>query len=332
MNVKVLIDAIVRQNMVLVAQLSTVAGVRAPLAHVANQVFLELVQELEAQGLRQKVIADMFGLALRSYQRKVQRLLASETDEGRSLWEAVLTFVSEHDVVSRVDVLQRFRHDDEAMVRGVLDDLVSSGIVYRRGRGSSTVYRYADDDGSDRTEADAALTWVAIYRQGPVTFDDLCAAVRLDPDTIEEAVDRLQADGRVREVMVGAQRGYATNAFFSGYDEPHGWEAALFDHYQAVVTAISTKLRGGTTRASRADVLGGSTYSFDIWDGHPFEERVLGMLRRTREEADQLLTEVHAYNTSAAAETARSAEDRPGAARVSFYVGQSVRVEDEVET
>lgn len=66
-NVKVLIDAIVRQNMVLVAQLSTAAGLRAPLAHVANDVFLDLVAELESQGVRQRVIADMFGLALRSY-------------------------------------------------------------------------------------------------------------------------------------------------------------------------------------------------------------------------------------------------------------------------
>ncbi len=39
MNVNALIDAIVHQTTVLVAHLATASGVRAPLAHVANQVF-----------------------------------------------------------------------------------------------------------------------------------------------------------------------------------------------------------------------------------------------------------------------------------------------------
>ena len=39
MNVNLLIDALVRQTTVLIAQLATIAGIRAPLAHVADQVF-----------------------------------------------------------------------------------------------------------------------------------------------------------------------------------------------------------------------------------------------------------------------------------------------------
>ena len=58
MNIQVLIDAIVRQTTILIAQLATSAGARAPLAHIANQVFLELVAELKAQGLGNKVIPD----------------------------------------------------------------------------------------------------------------------------------------------------------------------------------------------------------------------------------------------------------------------------------
>jgi hypothetical protein len=71
MNVTYLIDSIVQQTTVLIAQVATTAGVRAPLAHVANRVFLDLVTEIERQGVARKVVADMFGLALRSYQQKV---------------------------------------------------------------------------------------------------------------------------------------------------------------------------------------------------------------------------------------------------------------------
>jgi hypothetical protein len=325
-NVQILIDAMVRQTMVLVAQLATTAGMRAPLAQVANQVFLELVGELERQGVRQKVIADMFGLALRSYQRKVQRLLASESEPGRSLWEAVLSYVAERATVSRADVLIRFRNDDDAMVRGVLDDLVSTGLVYRRGRGDAAVFRAAsaeeigEDAGIDAVESAEHLVWVAVYRNGPLTREGLGEVVRLEDDLRDAAVTRLLADGRVTEDPgANGVAVLAASDFFTAYDDAKGWEAALFDHYQAMVTAMVAKLRGGATRATRADVTGGSTYSFDVGPAHPFEERVLGFLSRVRREADALLEDVHIYN--------RANERAPKPVRVSFYVGQSLRSE-----
>jgi hypothetical protein len=74
MQTRHLIDGIVRQTTVLIAQLSTAGGVRSPLAHVADQVFVSLAREIESQGVGRKVAADMFGLALRTYQKKIQRL------------------------------------------------------------------------------------------------------------------------------------------------------------------------------------------------------------------------------------------------------------------
>jgi hypothetical protein len=90
MNAALLIHAIVRQTTVLIAALATASGQRAQLASVANLVFADLVRELREQGLGNKIIADMFGMALRTYHRKLARLSASRTVHGRSLWEAVL--------------------------------------------------------------------------------------------------------------------------------------------------------------------------------------------------------------------------------------------------
>src|SRR6186713_419291 len=143
MNTQILIDNIVRQTTVLIAQLATSGGVRAPLAHIANQVFLELANELSGQGISRKVSADMFGMALRSYRRRVQRIAASETDRGRSLWEATLDYLSQRDLVSRREVLERFRRDDDTLLRGVLKDLCESGLVFKIGAGQETAYRAA---------------------------------------------------------------------------------------------------------------------------------------------------------------------------------------------
>jgi hypothetical protein len=125
---------------VLVAELATAAGGRAPLAHVAGHVFVELVRELKAQGLGNKVIADMFGLTLRTYHDRVRRASESVTDRGSSLWEAALRYVRQRQMLSRADLLQRFRADDEASVRGVLSDLVDSGLLFKSGRADLTTY------------------------------------------------------------------------------------------------------------------------------------------------------------------------------------------------
>src|SRR5687768_10421713 len=131
MNPQLLIDAIVRQTMVLIAQLSTAAGVRAPLAHVADQVFLDLAREIEAQGVSRKVAADMFGLALRSYQTQVQRLARSSTERDRTLWEGILAYLEEHGTANRKRLFEHFEHDDPGSVGAVLSDLVQSKLVER---------------------------------------------------------------------------------------------------------------------------------------------------------------------------------------------------------
>src|SRR5690606_2394810 len=138
MNVKLLIDGIVRQTTVLIAQLSTAAGSRSPLSRVTDEVFLSLAREIEAQGVRRHVVADMFGMALRSYQKKMQRLIEGNTQRDKTLWEAVLAFVSaEHPTRSRV--LERFSLDGEKEVIAVLTDLVRSGLVFTTGSGRSAV-------------------------------------------------------------------------------------------------------------------------------------------------------------------------------------------------
>jgi hypothetical protein len=142
MDIQRLISTMVRQTMVLIARLSTAGGVRSPLARVADQVFLGLVTELQRQGVGKKVAADMFGLALRSYQLKLQRLQESASEAGATLWSAVRSFIEQRGAVARLDVVRRFARDDEATLRGILSDLIESGLVYRTGRSDATINRF----------------------------------------------------------------------------------------------------------------------------------------------------------------------------------------------
>jgi len=330
-NVNLLIDNIVRQTTVLVAQLATAAGGRAPLAHVAGQVFVELVRELKAQGLGNKVIADMFGLTLRTYHDRVRRASESVTDRGSSLWEAVLRYARQRQMLSRAELLQRFRADDEASVRGVLSDLVDSGLLFRSGRGDHTTYRAASDAeasavlAGDPDASAAGMVWVLLHQGGPRTGEELARELNLSPDGVERALGLLLAQGRCREE---AGRFRADQCVIL-YGDELGWEAALFDHFQAMVTAIASKVTQGKNRAARDEATGGSTYHFDLYRGHPKEREVLALLSSVRQRASALREEVEratAERTEGERAGAAAGEAAPAAPeeyRVVFYLGQN---------
>jgi hypothetical protein len=331
MDAGLLIDAIVRQTTVLIAQLATAGGARAQLAHTANQVFLDLVASLKEQGLGNKVIADMFGMALRTYQTKVQRLSESRTDRGRSLWEALLSFVQDSQgggPVGRGEVLRRFRHDDPLVVGGVLKDLVDSGLLYRSGRGDHAQYgivqAHAGEPAASADERAQAFVWSCVHRLAPASAAQVAEALSMDPALVERALAALESDGRAR-------RSAADPALFESdgcvlpVGSPIGWEVAVFDHFQAMVMALCAKLNSGQRRAGASDLIGGSTFSYDTWPGHPLHAEATGFLARFRSEGAALRQRIAEYNQAHAA----AGDDEQ---RVVVYAGQLVlSSETEVE-
>jgi len=321
MHTRLLIDAIVRQTMVAIAQLSTTDGVRSPLSHVADRVFLDLVEELERQGVGKKVIADMFGLALRSYQQKVQRLTESATDEGVSLWAAVKKFLEKKRVARKAEVLTRFCNDDGASVRGILKDLVTSGLVVQTGRGESAEYRVAtDDDGArephHQIERNAAVTWVHVYQDGPITRSALLHQLPLSDDQLDAALRSLVADGRISKTGTNGESRYSAERCLIPVENEAGWEAAVMDHHRAVMTALALKVRGGAPSGTTASELGGSTFVFDLCPNHPHEAEARALLLETREKMSHLWDKVVAHNGSR-----EKADDDY---KVTFYFGQAI--------
>jgi hypothetical protein len=265
----------------------------------------------------------MFGLALRTYRRKVQRLTESQTVAGRSLWEAVHEFLSERSVALQGEVLARFDRDDQQIVRGVLQDLVDSGLVFRAGRGHGSSYRVAtradlEHARSSESDVDGAdmLVWAVIYRLGPIDGTKLGAHVSLPREELDAALGRLIVKGRVAVAGAAEARTYRADAFVAPLGEPAGWEAAVFDHFQAVVTTICRKLSADAVPAGMTDRIGGSTYTLEVWPGHALEDEVLGELAAFRKRLGFLRDRVVAHNRSTRVPSKRS--------KVTIYGGQCV--------
>jgi hypothetical protein len=222
-------------------------------------------------------------------------------------------------------VLRRFHRDDGELVRGALHDLVENGLVLKMGRGPRTAYRAAtreeiaslergpEHDGSDE------LVWAIVFREGPITHPALSALVR--GDALEGALSRLISAGRVQRTTPSGQVTYSAREFLIAEGAERGWEAAVFDHFQAVVKTIGARLRSENIPLPGA--LGGSTYAFDVWPGHPHEAEVLGMLQSLRERTGDLKKKVREYN---------GAHRRPRRyTEVTFYGGQTSVEHEELE-
>lgn len=327
MNVQLLIDRLVHQTTILVAQLATTSGIRAPLSHVANQVFLDLSVALEEQGVGRKVAADMFGMALRSYQAKIRRISESSTNQNITLWEAIFDYIKSQQVVTKVEVLRRFRHDDEASIKGILTDMVANHVVFQTGHHHNATYRVVSDleleaiiKHEDR-EAMPWLVWSAIYQNKQLSHEQLEAMFSKRLDILAESLDELLKQHHVQVEETPEGKVYRSELCVIPMEDPAGWEAALFEHINTVFGAVGLKLQQMQLKAKPTDTIGGSTYHFNLWPGHPHEEEVLGLLRTVRAQAGQLRQRVTDYNIN-------HTEDQP-TQRVSFYVGQMVITEDQ---
>lgn len=320
MQAQLIIDAMIRQQTILIAHLATAAGMRAPLAHVADQIFLDISNELRRQGVGAKVIADMFGMALRSWQAKIRRATESRTDVGRTLWEAVYSFLSHHGQVSRSRILERFKYDEDVMLKGVLNDLVESQLIFKAGRGDSTSYIMAPsnidvastDESNTRNDQTDALIMVTLYHSQPAKVEGLQQQLNLPLDIIRESLNRLESNGLSRK----DDEGWYCQSLYLPTDDPVVWGAALLDHYQSVISALCIKLRGGNDRARDYDLTGGSTYSFNFWTGHPLEAEITGLLKEFRYKMSNLSAKKKALNIQC--------PDHLEESKLIFYFGQAI--------
>jgi hypothetical protein len=315
MLVQLLIDDIVRQTTLLIAQLSTAAGLRAPLARIADQVFLDLARELEAQGVGQKVAADMFGLALRSYQLKLKRLSESADTAHVSLWQDIHDRLSSASATRR-ELQRAFTTSDPKDVAAVLHDMVKSGVAYSSGRGPDSVYGLTSAADRERLSESARrqvlgeMAWYLVARGVASTRAELVTELRAANGDLDAALEALLDGGQLRrdgERLV-AQR------FEVGVGAEQGWETAVCDHFRSVATAIAAKVN--RPRSAAGDRVGGGTLSFLVHDAHPQAADVYALLESTRARAGMLWRQVAAHN-----------EVHPppeGSDRVTFYFGQMV--------
>jgi hypothetical protein len=276
------------------------------------------------QGVGRKVAADMFGLALRSYQKKVQRLTESETQRDKTLWEAVMDYIREQGSVPRRRIFERFQNDDDDAVAAILNDLVSSGVAYSTGRGERALLGLTSAVDQERMASEdlgatlPAMIWLIVYRAGPI--DAAGIAARLGPHAKQVApmLEELEREGRVQRDPTSEC--YRAETMTIAVGDRAGWEAAVLDHFQGVAKAIAAKVRLGPSSELR-ELIGGATLSFDVHPGHPLEQEVYALLGNVRLQVNEVWARLAAHNR-------KHPIPEGDKIKVTFYLGQNVERAD----
>jgi hypothetical protein len=141
-----------------------------------------------------------------------------------------------------------------------------------------------DEDGADE------LIWVIIYREGPLTFEVLRGRCRLSAADLERVLGRLLDGQRVGKDA----ESYFAISYCIPLGQTIGWESAVFDHYQAVVKTVCRRLRGDDSAALLTQPTG-STYSFDVWPGHPLADEMRALVDDFRSRASDLRARMDAH-------------------------------------
>lgn len=322
MTTQRLLHALLRHTATLIACLATRPGERTALADLPEQVRWSILTALRQRGLGPKIIADMFDVAPTTYHAWMRR--GESTGEGTTLWGDVLLFIRENRMVDRATLDNAFRHEDPVHLRGIVNNLVDSGLVFKTGARRRQRFRAAEADELgylDSPEATALLVWVVIYQYSREQVIDaawLEGHLGLTGEEVASAVTSLVEAGRIIQVRGDDGRQRLSCAEYQiGFGHTAGWQAAILDHYQAMISTVCGKLCEDQRPPTADAETGGSTYVFDVYDGHPLRDEVVSLLRRYRRELTALRTRVSAHN--------RDAElDPQSADRVTVYIGQTI--------
>lgn len=332
MDRALLIDALVRRTADLVADLAIEGATNHSLGHINDLFFQAMDARLRStHGKPQRVIADIFRLPLRTLQHRLQTAADNLTVRDRTVWRAIYGHIQAQGPLDRSAIECRFVGERPHLIRSILNNMVSAGVVFAAGRGAKTLYqvnqrvRFASDDS---VEADARLVWVATYNRPDASLVELAADLGVDGSPLqrrrlERALDWLLAQGALtaRVDESGTTRYRGGDFVMPRYAAPvadaqaaQSWmHAALYDHFSVVVDAMCAKLRHDREGTRPPAPTGGATYRFDLLSDDETAAAVTALLERMRRECTDLRETVDARSG-----------DTASTGRVIFYFGQTM--------
>lgn len=322
------IDAnlLIRTLFELTAQMSVdvihASGARPDLKHIMDEVFMTFAEQFHEIGLPRSVAADMFGLVVRSYLKRIQNYEENRGEVSQPLWKRILLLIAEEPNIDLETLLSRFPVGYVKSVKTSLNDLCDQGVLVETRRRKVVRYTIGLDTQveEDKYEQVKQFVWLLIFNaKQPLTHEKISQTLHpvYSGELIEQCLGDLIAEGRVAQNQSTTPSSYVNNG--QETPPPFGWESAVYMHLHAVFNALMLKLNmmiHDDAPNVPGHYIGGSTWTFRLWEGHPMEDEVLNTLSQQRE-AMQVLFE--------RSKTHEEPEDQEQIYQCDLYVGQGLK-------
>ena len=82
------------------------------------------------------------------------------------------------------------------------------------------------------------FVWAVVYRHGTVSLERLAELVKIAPKELATILERAIAAGRIQSVEVDGVAHYKSSRLVVERGATVGWEASVYDHFQAMVRTI----------------------------------------------------------------------------------------------
>lgn len=332
-----LVERLVPSFAELLATLASRDPLRMYFAGIGTQTLLDITDRLLRDKIPRAAIAPAWDITVEGFRAKLKRALedyqeapAGERLRPRTWIERVYAFVAEEDEagreVSRAHLELTF-HQRLGLsldtLTSVLKLLCDAGLLSVSGRGTRRIYRLVP--GSQPKGAGLFDVLMLLHREGPLSVEELSRRLRLTSGAAAELLEQIAERQTLEEVTDadGTVR-YSTHACHIEFGDPEGFSAGLYDHFHSVCRALGKKIRLGRFEASPDDLVGGSTYTFEVPPGSPVHGEILAFLKRCNEQLAQWREATAQFEGNPDGETLD---------RVTIYVGQMVeRVTPPAET
>ncbi len=178
-------DTVVRRTGKLLATLATSNGARRRVDWLLDTLFVAVVDELEAQNVPRRVVADMFGTSHRTLQRRYAAAVQSSGQRGRSTWVTVIDRLREGSA-TREEVAAQITHVPPVVLASVLHDMLESGWI----ESHDGTLRLAVETGRAMSD-DELRTYVDVRRRAEptATIEEVAADLAVDAQRLAAVWD-----------------------------------------------------------------------------------------------------------------------------------------------
>lgn len=290
---------------------------------LADRTLLEFVHLLKQQEqLTNSELAMLMGRSVSTFYERRRRLEGAASSGGveelQAVYDAVLarTAASPTRAVREWEIQGDLPDLPEGTLAASLRYLVRFGMLAVCRGGRLREYRLVPPrTGRPGRYHDFVIT---LYAGGPSTLPSVAELLGLTGAQAESYLERLSRSGKLETLppdLPGGPPRYRATGYHIAPDELDGWYASLWIHFRAVCKAIIHKARERDLPPADADLIGGTTFEFDVPIGSSLEAEIGGFLAETRGRMEGWLSRVQALE--------QSEPDAPRR-RITIYTGQMV--------